>query len=483
MLTKKLSQFKRYFPLLVLISLALFLRAYRIDILTTFGRDQGIDFLVVRDMIINQKLTLIGIKTSVADFYQGPNYLYILLPFFWAFNLHPLAGAVSALFISALTIIVLYVFCLKFLSQRAAVLSSTLFAVSPELVKFGNTPLYQHFLPLFIFLSLFMFFQIHQKPKVFNFLLLGFFLGFALELHFLAISLVLAVLVYLLIFKNNLKQIGLFLFGLILGLAPTIVFELRHGFLNTNYLYQYLLNRSNEASISPDFTTWLTGAGLFLGANSIIIGLAPLARILLALFTSWSPNYLKRLLIPVVIISVIFSLFISPFPPHYLLPFWCIAIIVLPLLIPNLKTKISFGLVSFILLSNFIASTSNLHQDHGYSMPHGWSLKKILEVADIIKSDSGNKNWRINVASLLDGDTRSYPLRYSLAYKQVSVDGVEEYPKSNSLYVVARNNPDQVLKSNVWEITSLAPFTMTQTWNLQDGVILYRLDRQNDFKQ
>src|SRR3989344_5412604 len=113
----KFLQIKKYWPLLLISVIALFLRAYRIDILTTFGRDQGIDFLVARDMIINHKLTLIGIKTSVADFYQGPNYLYILLPFFWVFDFHPLAGAFSAVFFSVLTIIFLYVLCLKFLNQ------------------------------------------------------------------------------------------------------------------------------------------------------------------------------------------------------------------------------------------------------------------------------------------------------------------------------------------------------------------------------
>ena len=474
----KFLQIKKYWPLLLISVIALFLRAYRIDILTTFGRDQGIDFLVVRDMIINHKLTLIGIKTSVADFYQGPNYLYILLPFFWVFNFHPLAGAVSALIVSILTIIVLYVLCLKFLNQRVAILSSILFAVSPEFVKFGNTPLYQHFLPLFIFLSLFMFFKIQRNPKATNFLWLGFFLGFALELHFLAITLVLAILVYLLIFHRAFKQIINLLLGLIVGLLPTIIFELRHGFLNTNFLYAYLLNRSSGTSISPDLNSWLIGAALFLGANSIIIGLVPLARILFALLTKWNPDYLKRLLIILVIILVFFNLFVSPFAPHYLLPLWSIAIIVLPLLVSNLKTKISLGLIFFILLSNFIATTSQLQQNHGYNMPEGWNLKKILSAAEIVKQDSGGKTG-INVASLLDGDTRTYPLRYTLAYKKVHIDNVEDYPKSNILYVVALNNPDQVQKSSVWEIYSFVPFIITRTWNLGDNIVLYRLDRQN----
>ena len=107
-------------------------------------------------------------------------------------------------------------------------------------------------------------------------------------------------------------------------------------------------------------------------------------------------------------------------------------------------------------------------------MPEGWNLKKILSAAEIVKQDSGGKTG-INVASLLDGDTRTYPLRYTLAYKKVHIDNVEDYPKSNILYVVALNNPDKVKKSSVWEIYSFVPFIITRTWNLGGNIVLYRM--------
>ena len=67
---------------LCILGITVGLRAYRLETLTTFGRDQGIDFASVYDILINKNLTLIGIKTSIGDFFQGPLYLYSLVPFF-----------------------------------------------------------------------------------------------------------------------------------------------------------------------------------------------------------------------------------------------------------------------------------------------------------------------------------------------------------------------------------------------------------------
>lgn len=486
MLINKLIQFKQYWPLLTIVVLALLLRAYRLDMLTTFGRDQGLDFLVVKDIIETHKPTLLGLKTSIADFYQGPNYLYILLPFFLGFNLHPFAGAVSAIFISILTIIFLYVLCLKFFDQRVAIFSSLLFAVSPEFIKFGNTPLYQHFTPLFIFLAFYLFFDLQIKKSNLKIFLLGFILGFAMELHFLVISLVIAILFYQLIFSGKKLSFSFFYFsGLTVGLLPTISFEFRHNFLNTHYLINYFTTAHTSQNISPSvFFVWLDGASKFLGANLIIGGILVFLIILIFLMkkqNSIIDNSLRKLLSLELIITFIFSLILNAFGAHYLLPVWCMAIILIPLfLLRNFPVPLSYLLIGIIICCNFLASISSLNQNHGYNMPEGWNLKKILSAAEIIKQDSAGKNSKINVASLLDGDTRTYPLRYSLAYKKALIDGVQDYPKSNVLYLVALSNRKQVEEYNVWEINSFAPFKITQTWDLGDGIVLYRLDRQNN---
>jgi uncharacterized membrane protein len=78
----------------------------------------------------------------------------MLAPLFYLLNFNPLAGAYTALIVSLFTLAVLYYVAYKFFGKLAAVFSALLFAVSPELVTYGNTPLYQHFAIVFMLLAL-----------------------------------------------------------------------------------------------------------------------------------------------------------------------------------------------------------------------------------------------------------------------------------------------------------------------------------------
>ena len=204
-MTKLLGTFrallKNYYQFLIVLFLAIFLRVYRLNELTTFGGDQGMDFLKVREMVLYHKWTLIGLKTSIAPFFQGPLYLYMLYPFFLILGLNPIAGPIAAVFVSTATIILLYITVRKYFSLKFALLSSMLFAVSPELIIYGSTPLYQNFLPFFIVLAVYLFFT--EKKNIFVGFLMGLSIGLGMELHFLNISLGLALFIYLLIFERH----------------------------------------------------------------------------------------------------------------------------------------------------------------------------------------------------------------------------------------------------------------------------------------
>lgn len=138
---------KKHSLFLLIFLIGFSLRAYRLDFLTTFEHDQGIDFSTVRGMIVTHHLTLIGIKTSLAEFFQGPLYLYMLLPFFWIMNMNLLAGPVAAVTISLTTICLIYAISIKFSTVRAGNIGAALFAVSPQFIQYGNTPLYQQRTP------------------------------------------------------------------------------------------------------------------------------------------------------------------------------------------------------------------------------------------------------------------------------------------------------------------------------------------------
>lgn len=474
---------KKHYMFIFILFLSIFLRMYRIDTLATFGRDQGIDFLVVRDILVDHKLTLIGIKVSIADFFQGPIYLYMLVPLFWLFHLNPLAGAYTAVLVSSLGIIILYITLLKFTDLKFANLTALYYATCPQLVIFGNTPLYQNFLPLFILLTIYLLLSLNtnnHKGFIFAFLI-GVMASVSTELHLLAITLVTASFIYLIIhfFKRKFSYIAAYLIGLLTGFSPTIIFEIRHNFLNT-YLLSNYLNSNPQTLLMSNFSILKTKIFefVFLNDNFLIIIPALFGVYILFQKNKVQKKYsnLKQFTLILFIVTLIFCFRSTSLGTHYFLPLFFAFILLIPAYISYAKhQKILLISMLLLIITNTIITVSQLNDNHGYFMPAGWSLKKIEQVADIINLDA-EKHQNFNVASLLDGDTRTYPLRYSIEIRNKFPGPVTDYSSNDYLYVVARTQ-EEIIKSTVWEIYSTKPFQIKEKWKLQDGIVLYRLDR------
>lgn len=471
---------KKHWPFLIVLAIALSLRIYRLDQLTTFGGDQGQDFLTVKDMVLDHKWTLLGIKTSVGAFFQGPVYLYILYPFFLFFKLQPIAGAAAAVTLSIFTIVLLYITCRRYFSKEAAFFSTLLFAVSPELVRYGNTPLYQHFLPFFIVLSIFIF--LSKKEGLFVPVLLGIVVGSGIELHLLNISLALAYgLFYCLFSKEKMKKVFGYCIGLVIGTSPTIIFELRHQFLNINLFLNYQNSTVSKLSLATFLGQWIKGSAMFLAGNSMIAGLIVLMVIILSLLTFKSPlaNYLKlkKLAILTAGITLLFTLRFPVSEPHYILPLWILLVILLPFLVIQVfPKKIALILLTLLIMVNLGNSLKQLNSDHGYNMAPGLTLQKIDQTGRIISIDS-KTHENFNVASILDGGTRNYPLRYTVEIHGAKPGGVENFPANNYVYLMADSNKEKIFNNDTWEISIMKPFIIGKEWNLGDNVYLYRLER------
>lgn len=109
-------------------------------------------------------------------------------------------------------------------------------------------------------------------------------------------------------------------------------------------------------------------------------------------------------------------------------------------------------------------------------MPPGLTLAKLNKAGRIISVDSQN-HTNFNVASILDGNTRNYPLRYTTEIYGAKPEAVESYLANDYLYLLARPDKEKIYKNNTWEVNSLKPFTFGKKWDLGDNIYLYRLDR------
>src|SRR3989344_8367888 len=90
----KLKDQKQLFILLVgVLLLSAFLRFYRLDEYMTFLGDEGRDAIIIKEMLVNKNLPLIGPPTSVGNIYLGPLYYYMMAAPMAIFYLNPVAAA------------------------------------------------------------------------------------------------------------------------------------------------------------------------------------------------------------------------------------------------------------------------------------------------------------------------------------------------------------------------------------------------------
>jgi len=116
--------------LLVLFAIGLFLRTYLIGQNLFFGPEQGRDMLVVKSIVMDHKLVLIGPTTAVEGIYHGPLYYYLCaVPFFLSKG-NPLFIAFFFIFLNALSVFLVYLIGKELFSKKIGLIASLFFTFS-----------------------------------------------------------------------------------------------------------------------------------------------------------------------------------------------------------------------------------------------------------------------------------------------------------------------------------------------------------------
>ena len=174
------------------------------------------------------------------------------------------------------------------------------------------------------------------------------------------------------------------------------------------------------------------------------------------------------------------ALFSGPLMPHYLSASYPAIVIVfgvaswqLLLLFKSPGYKVLVIIfISWFFLANI--KGLDLASKQGYTMPQGLNLIGIRKASQIIArdADSGKK---FNIASTLDGDTRSMPYRYLVDVYGKKTEAVENYEKIDSLYLISRDANGKILQYTVWEVSTFKPFKIAKSWHIQNGIRLLKL--------
>jgi 4-amino-4-deoxy-L-arabinose transferase-like glycosyltransferase len=242
-----------------ILCLAADLRLYKISEYMTFLGDEGRDVMVVKQIIVDHKFTLLGPTSSVGGFFLGPIYYYFMAPFLWAWKLDPTGPAVMVAIFGIATVYLVYFVGKQLFHPIVGLVASALYALSPLVIAYSRSSWNPNVVPFFAILTMYFAYTSIEKKRSVDFFLVGLTVGIGLQLHYVYLFLIATVCIWFLIVgreKSYLNGYGLVLFGFICGFAPYLLFEFRHGFPNTLTIIRFIFtSEDTKFSISSFFKT------------------------------------------------------------------------------------------------------------------------------------------------------------------------------------------------------------------------------------
>jgi len=417
-------QFSKVNVIIIFLSVIfLFLRFFRLAELTNFTSDQGYLLLGAGQLIWEKKISLIGpmVISKIVEgrgFFLGPLFYWFLAPLIVITGSDPLKITWVFIFLNLLAGLIVYKIGNDFFNQAIGLLAFSFFTFSPFLIEYSRFIWNPNIMVLVGAGFFYALFSLTKKSTSLLFFLIGILAGIGVEIHYSGFLLVLAFLVF--VFWKKLwtsKGALLFFLGLVVSNVPLLLFELRHNFYNTKTLF--FIIRSGGLQNSANFTfQW-----------HYFLVLAPIFLILMA-----------------TIVAKLISI----------------------------NKLIGYGLL--ISLLAFFVLRIDFFRNHGFTMPEGWNINGVKKSSEMIHQDEKDKNY--NIVALLDGDTRALPFRYFLKTMGDEPLPVKDYPKAQTLYIVAqRMDKTELLQYPVWEIQTILPASLVSMREIQGNIYLYKLER------
>lgn len=459
-----------------------FLRIYRLSDFVTFLGDQGRDAIIIKRILTFEHFPAIGPTTSIGHIYLGPFYYYFIAPWLLLSNFDPLGLAIGVAFFASFFILCSYFILKELFGFRVAVVATVLLTFSTTLIDFSRFSWNPNLLPFFSLFCAYFMIKALKTYKTYYFILFGALLSFSIQLHYLALFLIIPVFILFLthFYKHKshfLKTIGgicTAVASFIVFTSPLIIFDLRHDFLNSRGFIDLARGSANSAQ-SNLFSLILVS---FSRLNKYVFNfefhqyllIALLATIILFFIFELkkkSTSHMFFIFFAFTFIGV--SLFGGPQYQHYygavyIFYFVCIAIIL---------CHIPKGFIGNALIGIFLFIYIYLNSQ-GYLFLTKQGSKQIEKAKNVALSISKNVTQDKFALTALPERYSESTYRYFLEIggkKPIEKDTLE---KADELFVVCEVSCPLIIGNPQWDIAYFAPRKITLTTKI-DGVTIYRL--------
>lgn len=229
--------------LILLFALQLFLRFYELESRTEFRWDQVDNAWAAKDILVDHKLLLVGMQAKQnSGFFIGPAYYYFIAPFYWFFNLDPIASGAIAGITSIITFFAIFYFTKKLFSFDVALMTLFLYTVSFEIIRAERLQWPVNLLPA---VSLFILYALYNVllGKVKYILVLALAVGLSFQLNFTAIFFPILIFLCLPLFPRTKEMIRYSLLSIPLFFAwliPVVVYEIGSHASSTKSMVSYI---------------------------------------------------------------------------------------------------------------------------------------------------------------------------------------------------------------------------------------------------
>ena len=385
----------RYFPLIVLVVVGAYLRTSNLAAVTTFEWDQARDVGVMSE-ITQGKLTLIGpVVRGEGSFFLGPLYYYLGAFLLLLASGDPLILVIFAVVLDLLVGIAIYLM-LSRKSVWQAIFATSVWMSSLYLVKIAHVPWNVSLLELWMMCMILFFnnFAKHNWARYAFFL----FAGFSTHIHLSLVGMTLVFLLgsYELIKKMSRKELIFAALLLLLPLVPLIIFDLRHDFLESSLLLQFLKggqnNRQGIFEFLGIFITKLdyTLSEFLLSSRVTWLGIIAMFIALIQVFRKKATADVKLLGGLLLATPAMLLLYRDPgFAEYYLMPMF------IPLLLLLSSGIAMITLRSTVLYLGLAACALVMSFKYFDPSPVGFSLAAKTELAEYIAEFASSVDLRL----------------------------------------------------------------------------------------
>ncbi len=444
---------RSHWPIIIILLIALAVRLYRISEMALFDFDQEYAVNFARQ-VKEYPIRIVGQGLSVQGLFMGPWYFYLMTPFFWLTNLHPLGGYIGSMLLGTFTVYVYYWVATKMFGHKAGLMAAFLRAILFKSIyeDWAIVPSYSSdLLVVLLWYWLYLYWQRRSPNYIYAGLILGLFTSWhpiQFPFYFIFIVVIVGRLP-----KINLKSIFLFITSFIIPVSPLILFEYLRNFAMSKQILNMFTQPATESSNLSGRLIYLLNIIVSRVLELIDVSLQFQGSYIISIFIIFAIVYLAYklssskfhlILIPTIILFIVYYLLFPTHVPDYYLGGISSLLLIYVSVSATFLYQTNWGKVILFFWCLGIISQTSLKLSANYTNPSLANLAHKDAIVREIKADSQGKQIYISYITELGW---KFGYQYLIDYYHINQSSTAEGVPVYTIVSPRSFSPDSIGKS------------------------------------